>query len=287
MRRFAQRRVRRYLLHALTIIERRALYSATLDWATIRAEAVAGCAGAVEYADTHEFLAGVLRQAGGPHSGFRPPRPGGTRRAVEPPSGGLVDGAGHLRLPGCGGGHREYRAVGHRLVRDLAAAGPAGWVVDLRGNNGGNMWPMLAVVAPLLPRGVLGYFVPPAGPDLVWRLRRRRVTLGRRTQARTGPHHPVPATPVAVLTDGRTASSGEAVAVAFRGRPRVRTFGTATMGMTSGNETHLLRDGTLMYVTSSYFADHRRTVYRGPLPPDEDGGGDPLTAAVDWIRRTS
>jgi hypothetical protein len=40
-----------------------------------------------------------------------------------------------------------------------------------------------------------------------------------------------------------------------------------------------------MYVTVADFADHRRTVHRGPLPPDEDGGGDPLAAAVAWVRR--
>jgi C-terminal processing protease CtpA/Prc len=158
--------------------------------------------------------------------------------------------------------------------------------VDLRGNLGGSMWPMLAVAAPLLPDGVLGYFVPPAGPDQTWRSRRGRILLDRRTLARaTGPHRTVPAAPVAVLTDGRTASSGEAVAVAFRGRPQVRTFGAATMGMASANEPHPLRDGAQLYVTVAYFADHRRTVYREPLPPDDPGGADPLAAAVDWIRQ--
>jgi carboxyl-terminal processing protease len=283
----SQQRVRRYLLHALEIIERRALHSDTMDWAGVRAAALARCAGATGYADTHETIAGVLRQAGGPHSGFRPSRPDAARIVVEPPTGGLVDGVAHLRLPGCGGGHRAYRAAGHRLMRRLADAGPAGWVVDLRGNRGGNMWPMLAVVAPLLPYGVLGYFVPPAGPDQVWQLRWRRVLLSGRTQVLTAARRRLPATPVAVLTDARTASSGEAVAVAFRGRPQVRAFGTATMGMTSANETHPMRDGALMYVTTAYFADHRRTVYRGPLQPDDDGGADPLAAAVSWILRPS
>ncbi|WP_327000197.1 S41 family peptidase [Dactylosporangium sp. NBC_01737] len=281
-RRLARRRVRRYLTDALTVIETRALYSATVDWPEVRAAALLACAGAVAYADTHETLAGVLRQAGGPHSGLRPPG-ASAWRAVDRPTGGLVDGVAHVRLPACGGANRRYRDTGHRLVRDLAAAGPAGWVVDLRGNLGGSMWPMLAVVAPLLPDGVLGHFVPPDGPDQTWELRRGRVLLGGRTLARTT--GPVPPAPVAVLTDGRTASSGEAVAVAFRARPEVRTFGSATMGMTSANETHPLRGGTRLNVTVAYFADRHRTVHRGPLPPDEDGGTDPLAAAVAWVRR--
>ncbi|GAB3841141.1 S41 family peptidase [Dactylosporangium cerinum] len=170
-------------------------------------------------------------------------------------------------------------------MRDLAAAGPSGWVVDLRGNQGGNMWPMLGVIGSLLPDGVLGYFVPPTGPDQVWRLRQGRVLLDSRTMARTvAPHHP--GGPVAVLTDGGTGSSGEAVAVAFRGRPDVRTFGSETAGMTSANEIHPLRDGARLSVTVAWFADHHHTVCRGPLQPDESGGTDPLAAAVDWIRRT-
>lgn len=280
-----RRRVQRYLAHALTVIERRALHSDTVDWATVRAEALAGCAGATAYADTHDTIAAVLRQAGGPHSGLRRPRPaGGTPREFPSPTGTLVGGAAHLRVPSCGGNHRGYRDVGGRAVRDLAAAAPEGWVVDLRGNEGGNMWPMLAVVAPLLPDGVLGHFVPPHGPDQIWRLHHGRVTLDRRTLARAT-QRAVPAAPVAVLTDGRTASAGEAVAVAFRGRPDVRTFGALTAGMSSANESHRFRDGAQLFVTVADFADHHRTVHRGPLPPDEDGGDDPLAAAVDWIHR--
>ncbi|MET7425962.1 S41 family peptidase [Dactylosporangium sp. NPDC005555] len=282
LERLARRRVRRYLLHALALMERNALYRDDVDWPAVRADALAGCAGAVAYTGTHETLRRVLRQAGGPHSGLRPPGARTTAKAPAPPTGGLVDGVAHLRLPACGGDSRGYRDAGNRVVRELAAAGPAGWIVDLRGNQGGNMWPMLAVAAPLLPDGVLGHFVPPHGPDQVWTLRRGRIALAGRTLARTG--NPPTEAPVAVLTDGSTASSGEAVAVAFRSRPHVRTFGTPTHGMTSANETHQLRDGTRMYLTASYFADHHRTVHRGPLQPDDPGGTDPLTAAATWVR---
>ncbi|MDG6103729.1 S41 family peptidase [Dactylosporangium aurantiacum] len=283
--RLARRRVRRYLLHALDVIESTALHRDTVDWPATRADALAGCADAVTYAGTHDTIAAVLRRAGGAHSGLRRPGvrgAGGPATAV--PTGDVVGGAGHLRLPSCAGEHRAYRDAGLRTVRGLAAAGVTGWVVDLRGNQGGNMWPMLAVLAPLLPDGVLGHFVPPDGPDRTWTLRRGRVLLDGRTLARA-PVGGVSGTGrIAVLTDGRTASSGEAVAVALRGRPHVRGFGAATAGMTSANETHLLRDGARMHVTVAWFADHRRTVHRGPLPPDEPGGADPLAAAVVWLR---
>ena len=36
-----------------------------------------------------------------------------------------------------------------------------GWIVDLRGNGGGNMWPMLAGIGPILGEGIAGYFIDP------------------------------------------------------------------------------------------------------------------------------
>lgn len=263
-------------------MEHGGLYRDGVDWSLVKKDALAGCAGATSYTDTHETIAGVLRQAGGPHSGLRGPR----KDAATPllPTGDIVDGVGHLRLPSCGGNYRGYRDTGFRVMQELAASGPAGWVVDLRGNQGGSMWPMLAVVSPLLPDGVLGHFVPPHGPDQVWTLRRGRIRLAGREIARGAPTA-TPLPRVAVLTDGDTASSGEAVAVAFRGRPHARTFGAETAGMTSANESHLLRDGAWMHLTVAYFADHRRAVHNGPLPVDDPGGCDPLRAAVDWVRR--
>jgi carboxyl-terminal processing protease len=89
---------------------------------------------------------------------------------------------------------------------------------------------------------------------------------------------------VAVLTDGRTASSGEAVAVAFRGRPGVLSYGAATYGFSTGNETVRLPDGALLRITSSRFADRTGLVYGGPLPVDVPAG-DPLTAALQRLGR--
>ncbi|MGH3274193.1 MAG: S41 family peptidase [Streptosporangiaceae bacterium] len=47
----------------------------------------------------------------------------------------------------------------------------------------------------------------------------------------------------------RTASDGEAMAIAFRSQPGVRVIGTPTAGFTTGNRTYLLRDGTRLCIT--------------------------------------
>src|SRR5437868_3378292 len=46
-------------------------------------------------------------------------------------------------------------------IRQRDAANLAGWIVDVRGNGGGNMWPMVAGVGPVLGEGVAGFFLSP------------------------------------------------------------------------------------------------------------------------------
>ena len=55
--------------------------------------------------------------------------------------------------------------------------------------------------------------------------------------------------PIAILTDEWTASSGEAVLLAFRGMENVRTFGAATAGYASVNMVYSLYDGAQLWLT--------------------------------------
>jgi carboxyl-terminal processing protease len=279
---------------ALDLIRRTALFSDTVDWDAVPGDAeavlrVSGC-----YADTHGLLATVLARAGGRHSSLRAPQH--VReirdRAAAALGPAVPAGAGYLRLPRLPGGRRlaaRYVTVGGGLLAAMAAARPRGWIVDLRDNVGGNMWPMLAVAAALLDDGPLGCFVVPGGSCLAWSLDRGRVRLdGRRLARAAGPFlrdgHP----PVAVLTSGRTASAGEAVAIAFRGQPGVRVIGTPTAGFTTGNRTYLLRDGTGLSITGCYYAGRDRRPVTGRLRVDCDVGdadcGASVAAALSWIR---
>ncbi len=49
------------------------------------------------------------------------------------------------------------------LIRGTDARNPCGWVLDLRENTGGNIWPMLAGLGPLIGDGIIGGFVYPGG----------------------------------------------------------------------------------------------------------------------------
>jgi len=145
------------------------------------------------------------------------------------------------------------------------------------------MWPMLAGVGPVLGDGEAGAFVRPGGQRTGWGYREAdgvAVAAGGAVQAR--PEAPpyrlrTPGPAVAVLTGPQTASSGEFVLLAFRGRPATRSFGEPTAGVPTANQAKRLGDGAELNLTTALGADRTGRTYDQALPPDE-------AVATDWTR---
>jgi C-terminal processing protease CtpA/Prc len=109
-------------------------------------------------------------------------------------------------------------------------------------------------------------------------------------------------TPVAVLIGPLTASSGEAVAIAFRGRARTTSFGQPTAGLSSANEMFPLPDGAMIGLTTAVDVDRTGRRYGETVDPDEAVGApaaatsasapvvsldDPtVAAAAGWLRKS-
>lgn len=259
---------RAYLAAALDTIEAVTLGRDTLPWPVIRDSAFYYAHGARIPADTYGAIDWTLRHANR-HSFLQASRPGAVSE--------LVDGRyGYVHIPQRGGAAVALADSLHAAVRTLNDEGACGWIVDLRGNGGGNMWPMLAGIGPLLGDSVVGYFG--AGPEAeAWYYRRGTSGILRRGGAiETASQvtiEPVelsgPAPPVAVLTDGGTASSGEALAVSFRARANTRSFGSPTAGFATANRGSVLPDHANMVVTTGYYADRHGTPVAERLEPDE------------------
>lgn len=298
------RRVRSYLTGALRVVERSALFGPAVDWPEVHREADSVLKDAKQYTHTHDFLEEVLVRAGGRHSGLIRP---GRRSQLSPeeraalgpplPTGHVIESAAgpvaYLRVPRTSRadpGVAGYIAAGEGVLRTLTAAGPRGWIVDLRANVGGNMWPMLAVACPLLPEGVLGHFEDREGGYQEFGVRAGSAFLDHHQMAHLDAYAEFPRydhAPIAVLVSRHTASAGEAVALAFHGRPGTGLIGTPTRGLTTSNISHTLRDKLVMRITKSYFADRHRIRCEGSIPVDQDLTGHGRSAAVDagisWI----
>lgn len=181
-----------------------------------------------------------------------------------------------------------------RLIDSLDHENLAGWVLDLRNNMGGNCWPMLAGIGPILGEGVCGYFME---DDTAYSWEYRAGMTYESGDSVSGISIPPyqlykKAPPVAVLTGPMTVSSGEVVTVAFKNRPRTRLFGLPTGGFSTGNVNHTLSDGSMMFLTQSVYADRNREAYRHGIHPDEEipahqEGEEDLTLqrALEWLEK--
>ena len=282
-----------YASHALEVMQEQGYYVDPATWPQARQRALETARAADDYEDTYIGLAGALDVAGGDHSTFLPPGRTLGDRALgdQQPAYPVITSSGEiatLRLPGLVESdpavlqhYAEAAAVGIRAAVPETACG---WIVDLRGNHGGNMWPMLAGLSGLIPDGKVLYFVDRHGRRKTVALRDGSALLDGMQIARVsdGPkiNHPV-----AVLQDGETASSAEAVLLAFHGLPYVRTFGSPSYGYSTANSTIRLHDGATIYLTSAVFADRSGRLYADPIAPDRHVADSTAAeaAAREWL----
>jgi hypothetical protein len=287
-----------YLEAALTIMQQYALHRSTIDWPTLRTRAAGLAEGAQTPADTYLAIRAALVGLGDLHIFLMLPnevtalQSGQRDTTNESPVGEVLDTTiGYIRLPAFVGS--EWAAIAYathvqELVRELDGANPCGWIVDLSDNGGGNMWPMLAGIGPILGEGSVGAFVGADGQTETWFYHDGQAGVDNQPMI----HLPSPAyhrkqslPVVAVLTNGITASSGEAIAIAFRGRPDTRSFGASTRGLSTSNATHRLSDGAMIVLTEGVDADRTGQQYGDALAPDEPIADTTMVrpAALAWL----
>lgn len=168
----------------------------------------------------------------------------------------------------------DYAGLAQQAIRTVDAQRPCGWVVDLRNNAGGLFYPMLLGVGPLLGEGLVGGLVGPNSREQ-WFYREGKVLLrsGDTTQVMVQLNQPyrlrTANSPVAVLLGPQTTSAGEALVIAFRGRPHTRFFGEPSYGFTTALRGFSLPDGAWIAIATAFFADREGNPYDQQIEPDE------------------
>jgi carboxyl-terminal processing protease len=305
---------RTYLEQALDLMQQNALNKSSIDWPNLRTETLARASHAKTTVDTYPAITFALTQLKEHHSFLQLPDnlPAPQREAitaeinkVRAPSDsdanqspfapqkemqGHLDRRGgkifaHVVVPMCvakyaeweknAGDFQEFAEKLHSIVMDLQAQKPDGWLIDLRGNRGGNMWPMLAGIGAVLGEGDLGTFESADGERVPWFYKAGKAgTRDSKGQVEIAAHveKPLFALPelpwVAVLLDRSTGSSGEAVAISFTGRPRARSFGEHTAGFSTSNQRYPLSDGAALFLCVGIEADRTGHRYPDGLDPD-------------------
>ncbi len=290
---------------AIREVKARAVYASRVDWPLATAQALASVIDGRSRRDAYPGVQIILRSLGDRHSwasvvddqgrmtvngqsvAYEAPR----SRVQRLGNGRVV---GWLEIPPLSAiSGREthlYSQAIHAGLDDAAKAGACGYVVDLSAHTGGNMWPGLDGLGPLFGDGaVVGSFKP---GSFAWKI--DQDAIGARIAASglvdaDGLWRPeLPQAPVAVILGPRTASSGEAVAIAFSGRPHTRFFGHKSYGLATSNQTIDLGEGLVAFVVVGVMADRDgKTFPAGIAPETEDADGEEAAAhALAWLGAT-
>jgi carboxyl-terminal processing protease len=173
-----------------------------------------------------------------------------------------------------------------------------GWIIDLRANMGGSMYPMMAALSFLI--GDIKFTGSTNTNHQVehwWSIKNGDVFFDNYPGTASGFHcmkEQIKA-PVVLLTSFYTVSSGEIVVTAFKQRPRTLQIGDTTGGLVTNNHWMPIGNDAVLNLSKGYYADRKGKEYRAGIPADmvikADEDFDDLLndkkvqAAIKWLKK--
>lgn len=285
----------KYIDDVLSIMRQYAITRHEIDWTALESEVKSRGANANSIRDTYPALLLALELLGTNHSFINTPsgqtlyHSGLTCREQINLAVPTLSDIGYLRVDGFSGTEAEsieYATSLQSMIAEQDNESIRGWIVDLRNNDGGNMWPMIAGIGPLLGEGTYGHFIDPDENISSWGYQAgSSIFNDTNVVGVDSPHELSTSTPrIAVLSSRRTASSGEATLISFKQQDNVRIFGTDSCGLSTANSMFELSDGGEFFLTVSTMADREMVSYGHSVEVDEEVIQDEsINRAVEWI----
>lgn len=284
--------VKNYLEKSFKILEEKALNKNKIDWNTLKKNVYDKAGAAKTYEDILFIYPYIFEQIDDHHGAlkFRDKTYGWNGHGnpkknkvitdaintyTEVRSELLGNNIGYLLIPG----NNDFR--GQRMdeisgkiksaIAKISNKKIKGWIIDLRTNTGGNMYPMIAGIGDLLGDGKLGSFVTNNHePEGEWILKNGNLYIDTvKASAVKYEGYPVRSNlPIAVLIGPYTASSGEMTAISMKGRAKTIWIGEASAGYTTVNNGFELNSYSGLNLAIDYAADRNGSIYPKKLIPD-------------------
>jgi hypothetical protein len=282
----------------LKLVQQHGYYAAKVDWPRISSEARARAQSKNEDSAIHY----VLSALGDGHSFYRPPPSQAARFWADKPTKALpVNSLFKLQQQtaemtvisihgwtGSGQAALDAAMALKSQVHQALTGRRCGIVLDFSANSGGNMWPMLSGLSPLLSEGLLGAFQDSSGEKIIIEKKAGNIFYNGHiasAQAATFYQQHYPVLPIAVIVGAKTASSGEIVPIMFDGQPNVRIFGQRTAGYSTANTTYHLPNGGKAMITTAVTLNRKGKVFERFMVPDTVTT-EPLPAATSWLKES-
>lgn len=313
----------RSLLHeAIQLLAEKPLGRERVDWKQVEAELAWKVASDAPPTAAYPLIQAAVARLADPHARFFP-KPDASVQPPSPPPNDSSDAPTAARgeipyapaarllpshiayvvVPICNAGSldelQQYATNLRTAILAMEARDPAAWLIELRFNGGGNVWPMLIGIRPILGDGLqltgidsTGVLTKIGCDGVVSWL--QRGDAPRQTQLEITPpagDRLIGSRPVAVLVGPWTMSAGEMLAIALQNRPRTRLFGEPTAGLTTATEEFLLSDGSRLILSVETMGNRAGAPVHGAIQPDfvvdcDDWPGPDDTvarAAIQWL----
>jgi len=285
----------KYVDKALDIMERHSIMRNLIEWEEFREITFERASELNDMSDAHATIREAVMRLGDNHSRLILPDQAAALKKLDESSGGppawtpvsgqLVDQRiGLITVPAFSGLNKNrmkrYVDEMHAVMKSIDSDEVCAWIVDVRENTGGNVFPMLSGIGPILGSGRAGGGVSADGKAHFYSVEKN----GRSGQAgpsrrsyRLKNRNP----PVAVLIGRETAGT---IALAFIGREETMTFGEPTAGPTIGMGTFTLKDGAILNLAGTIMFDRIGRRYGGSIQPQVAASNDEIIGfAVGWL----
>ncbi|WP_312081924.1 S41 family peptidase [Epilithonimonas hominis] len=266
-----------YIEDFKNLIKTKSIFRDKIDWNIVDDNIKKLSQGAETISDTKpaiEYMMNTLKGSGDIHSFIVSKKSTDEKKiknlkGIEPES-KIIDGKiGYIMIPGFATSNTEvgnqFASKINEMIKNLDSENKTdGWIVDLRTNTGGSIYPMILGLESLIGDGTLGYFVTKE-KNIPWILENGKFGKNEITQPYKLKNSN---SKIAILVGKKTISAGEATAISFIGKQNVKLIGQPTGGFTSANSTFPLSDGRSLALATSFEMDRTGKEYREKINPD-------------------
>ncbi len=308
--------IRIYLDTLISLNKTHSIYQASVNWDTLRTLAYQKAYGAKTVKDLVTAIQFIYSELGDNHGHFdyKEERIGipYKQRDISPyfirkifgdhvglQSSLLQKKYGYILIPSLNTDDSTGVNIWAQRIKDslcsVSSPGVRGWIIDLRFNQGGNIFAMLGGLAGIIGDGVAGSLTNADGNTTdTWNIKNESFYLNGKLLTNTkGTCVLHPALPIVGLISEMTASAGEGVAVVLKGRPNSLLLGRGTWGVSTGLMGFKIDENCIVMVTQSYMTDRKGNIYKNGVSPDvEIIGGDnteqllsdkKIIEAIKWL----
>ena len=191
----------------------------------------------------------------------------------------------------------NYTLKLRKAICDLSKINPKGYIIDLRRNLGGTVYPMISGMGELLQTFDLGgTTIDNINYDDKWTLKEGNFYFGKNSLSNIPEiecHISTDNIPIVVLIGRYTASSGEVVASSLKGQNNIKLIGEQTAGYTTTNSWFSISNNISLNPSVSFYMSEDKTIHKDGVYPDIDIienlnvedllSGKVMNEAIKWI----